>query len=298
MSTRRWRLGHVGICAAVLILVAACTIPTNTVDGSAVAQSDSGTPPPIVPTANALEAPPPSASSMLRDEFEAIASSYSGRLGMAYVPVGGGQVQVLGDWSTGVAWSTIKVPLAVAALRQVESSSLSSATSAIIDSDNGSAEDLWSSLGDPSSAALAVEQVLIDGGDGSTDVQENRVRSGYTPFGQTEWSLPSQAQFASELQCVDGGASVVELMHQISSDQSWGLGHIAGSAFKGGWGPAEDGSYLVRQLGIVDVADGFTAVAIAAEPESGSFSDGTVMLDVVAEMLADHPELLPYGRCA
>lgn len=298
MSTRRYRFGRVGASAAVLFLVAACTIPTNIVDGSPVAQSESVTPPPIVPTATVVEVPPPSASSVLRDQFEAIASSHSGRLGIAYMPVGGGQVQVLGDWSTGVAWSTIKVPLAVAALRQFESSNLPAATAAIIDSDNLSAEDLWSSLGDSSSAALAVEKVLIDGGDGSTDVQENRIRSGYTPFGQTEWSLAQQAQFASELQCVDGGASVVELMHQISSDQSWGLGHIAGSAFKGGWGPAEDGSYLVRQLGIIDVADGFTAVAIAAEPESGSFADGTVMLDVLAEMLANHPELLPYGTCA
>ncbi|WP_139279964.1 hypothetical protein [Rhodococcoides yunnanense] len=213
------------------------------------------------------------------------------------MPVGGGQVQVLGDWSTGVAWSTIKVPLAVAAMRATGSAELPSATSAIINSDNGAAEELWAGLGDPSAAAAAVEQVLLDGGDTSTNVQPERIRPGYTPFGQTEWSLAQQAQFSSELQCVDTGSAVVDLMRQISSDQSWGLGRIPDSAFKGGWGPDENGGYLVRQLGIIEVADGFTAVAVAAEPDSGSFYDGTVMLDAIAEMLGRNTDSLPYGTC-
>ncbi|OZC49073.1 hypothetical protein CH289_18000 [Rhodococcus sp. RS1C4] len=289
--------------AALLVLVSGCTSPSISLDGRAVAQQESNSieapPPTVAPTEFAAPVPlPPNGAMVLRAEFDRVASTYSGRLGLAYIPVGGGQVQVLGDWSTGVAWSTIKVPLAVAALRASASNGLSSATSAIVNSDNAAAENLWASLGDATSAASAVEQVLTDGGDAATDVQDTRIRDGYTPFGQTDWSLVQQAQFSSELQCVDTGPTVVELMHRVSSDQSWGLGRLPGSAFKGGWGPSDDGSYLVRQLGILEVAGGYTAVAIAAESASGSFYDGITMLDALAEMLGAHSDLLPFGRCA
>ena len=291
------------MAAVVVVSLTGCTIPTSTVEGHAVAERapkavvDSA--PPLVPAEPRIDTPlPASGARVIRDEFATVSTAHPGRLGLAYMPVGGGQVQLLGDWSSGVAWSTIKVPLAVAAMRSSGSTELSSATSAIVYSDNAAAEDLWTSLGDAPAAAAAVEQVLLDGGDPSTGVQKERIRSGYTSFGQTEWSLAHQAHFASELQCVDFGAAIVELMQQISSDQSWGLGRIPGAAFKGGWGPGEDRSYLVRQLGIIDVADGFTAVAIAAEPDSGSFDDGTAMLDAVAEMLGSNTNSLPYGTCA
>lgn len=290
------------MAAVVVMSLTGCTIPTSTVEGSAVAERapeavvESTTP--LVPAEPRIHLPlPASGAQVIRDEFATVATAHPGRLGLAYMPVGGGQVQVLGDWSSGVAWSTIKVPLAVAAMRASGSAELPSATSAIVESDNAAAEDLWASLGDAPTAAASVEQVLLDGGDPSTVVQKEPIRSGYSSFGQTDWPLARQTQFASELQCVDFGAAIVELMKQISPHQSWGLGRIPGAAFKGGWGPGEDGSYLVRQLGIIDVADGSMAVAIAAEPDSGSFDDGTVMLDAVAEMLASNTSSLPYGRC-
>lgn len=290
------------MAAVVVVSLTGCTIAPSTVEGHPVAERAPeavvDSPIRVVPVEPSIDLPlPASGAQVVHDEFASVATAHPGRLGLAYMPVGGGQVQVLGDWSSGVAWSTIKVPLAVAALRAGGSTELSSATSAIVESDNAAAEDLWTSLGDAPTAAAAVEQVLLDGGDPSTVVQKERIRSGYTSFGQTDWSLAQQAQFASELQCVDFGAAIVELMQQISPDQSWGLGRIPGAAFKGGWGPGEDGSYLVRQLGIIDVADGSMAVAIAAEPDSGSFDDGTVMLDAVAEMLGSNTSSLPDGTC-
>ncbi|WP_139279839.1 hypothetical protein [Rhodococcoides yunnanense] len=122
---------------------------------------------------------------LLRDEFESVAAQFDGALGMAYMPVGGGQVHALGDWSTGVSWSTIKVPLAIAALRNDGSGASAAAAAAIMNSDNGAADALWQSLGGSASAAAAVEQILLEGGDDGTVVQPEKTREGFSAFGQS-----------------------------------------------------------------------------------------------------------------
>jgi hypothetical protein len=59
-------------------------------------------------------------------------------------------------------------------------------------------------------------------------------------------------------------------MGEIAGDQQWGLGTIANTRFKGGWGPSEAGANLVRQIGVLQIA----------------------------EWLRDHAAALPAGRCA
>lgn len=55
---------------------------------------------------------------------------------------------VLGDWNVGPAWSTIKVPLVMAALRQTTAPKLTSdMIKTIRDSDNAAAERIWDALG-------------------------------------------------------------------------------------------------------------------------------------------------------
>ncbi|MDV8022177.1 hypothetical protein [Rhodococcus sp. IEGM 1330] len=100
----------------------------------------------------------------LAAEFGALESTAGGPIGLALVPVGGGPPTVLGTWTSGVAWSTVKVPLAVAALRRGGDAALADATAAIESSDNAAAEALWGSLGDSAAAAAAVESVLRQGG--------------------------------------------------------------------------------------------------------------------------------------
>jgi hypothetical protein len=75
------------------------------------------------------------------------------------------------------------------------------------------------------------------------------------------------------------------------------LGHIHGTQFKGGWGPSTSGKYLVRQIGVLTTPAGKIAVAIAAEPASGSFDDGTHDLDEVTTWLSQHLGALPVGQC-
>jgi hypothetical protein len=294
IDRRRRYLGSAVLSLA--LVLAACTI--GEVDGEPVAQPPSTEVAVTEPPGPIEEIPvPPSVESILRSEFGAVAEQFDGSLGMAYIPVGGGQVHALGDWSTGVAWSTIKVPLAIAALRNDQLGTADAAAAAIRNSDNSAAESLWQSLGGSTSAAAAVEKVLLEGGDDGTAVQPERKRDGFSAFGQSEWTITRQAQFASEIPCLDMGPEVVELMGRVSPDQRWGLGRIDGAAFKGGWGPDEQGGYLVRQLGIIEVPGGYTALAVAAEPTSGSFHDGIAMVDAVATMLGANPELLPFGQC-
>jgi hypothetical protein len=83
----------------------------------------------------------------------------------------------------------------------------------------------------------------------------------------------------------------------VLSSQAWGLGSTeAGARFKGGWGPGTDRRYLVRQMGVLDPAEGHQLVVAAAViPNDGSFASGTAMLDRVAAWLVDHAGSLARG---
>ena len=200
--------------------------------------------------------------------------------------------------STGVAWSTSKVPLAIAALRGPGGASLAaSVNQAIIESDNSAADTLWRSLGGGTTAANKVDSVLREGHDTATQTQGQVVRPPYSAFGQTQWSLQNQATFTAGLPCIPDSGPVLTMMGNISGSQQWGLGVIPSARFKGGWGPGASGGYLVRQLGIVIAPGGLVAIAIATEPSSGSFNDGTQILSQVANLIQRHTAELPAGSC-
>jgi len=195
-------------------------------------------------------------------------------------------VASFGTWSAGVAWSTIKVPLAIAA-RRTGSDSVELMSKTITQSDNAAAEQLWSQLGDPVAAAKQVQAVIRDAGDTATVVESRRLRHGYTAFGQTHWSLVRQAQFAARLPRVADSSPVVDLMRNLATDQRWGLA-AKGHASKGGWGPGIHGEYLVRQFAIVPTASGPVGVALAAEARDGAFETGVDVINKLADWLADH----------
>ncbi|PXX54084.1 hypothetical protein DFR70_12565 [Nocardia tenerifensis] len=241
---------------------------------------------------------------MSADETRSLASSFAsygatlrGTVGLAYAPVGGARVVALGDWTGGVAWSTSKVPLAIAALRAAPEAAKSDVVQAITRSDNAAAERLWSMLGSPAVAAAAVAAVLGEAGDTGTRVQSRRVRPEYTAFGQTEWSTARQALFTAHLPCLEAGVEVLALMRTLDPGHRWGLARLAGAAAKGGWGPDAEGAHLVRQLGVVSNGSGWTAVVLGARPASGSFADGVALLDRLTEWVAAHLRRLPAGRC-
>lgn len=287
MSTNAVRGLLAGIAATATLALAGCTIPVA--DQGTV--SETTAPAPASATGTAAPAPMPDGFS---SAFDAFAAGLTGTAGIAVGPVGGGDVQVAGAWTGGSAWSTIKVPLAIAAQETSGGGLSDAAYNAITASDNESAEQLWSALGDPEDAALAVEGVLQRFGDPATVVPSTRERQEYSIFGQTDWSLADQARFGAALPCRGEAAEAYALMGQISSDQLWGLGVIPNAHFKGGWGPGPSGGYLARQLGVIDTPTGRLAVAIGAETQ-GSFEDGVALLDEVAAWISANPTLLPAG---
>ena len=245
---------------------------------------------------------PPTASirppTTLATEFTQLENTLHAKMGIALEAIGSARVPLTwGDWQEGPAWSTVKVPLVIAAYRQANPPRVTDLMrAAITESDNAAAESLWAQLGDPATAAQKVQQVLQETGD-PTIVESRKLRPEFTAFGQTMWSLVNQIRFTAGAFCNSAHDPIFGLMGQVEPNQTWGIGAIPGAEFKGGWGPSPVGKYLVRQIGVLTTPSGKIAVAIAAEPVSGSFDDGTHDLGEVAKWLSDHFGALPAGQC-
>ncbi len=239
-------------------------------------------------------------SGSLRGGFDALVATLpvqSARsVGVVIAPIGASEPPiVLGSWTAGPAWSTMKVPLSEAALRQ-DPGVLATVRSALTVSDNAAAESLWATLGSGTTAAAKVDAVLAAHGDSATRTQAVRVRPPYTPFGQTTWALVDQVRFAQDIACSPQSQTVVSIMGQVTSSQRWGLGSLPLANFKGGWGPDASGRYLVRQFGIVTIGGKRVAVAVAVEPRDGSFGSGTAALSSIARWLGSQ-DLPGPGHC-
>lgn len=228
--------------------------------------------------------------------FASVEAARGGALG-ASVVTAHGRVIELGTWRTGAAWSTAKVPLAIAVTRadggQLSPSDGVAVSAAIQRSDNDAAATLWQRLGSGTASATAVQDVLRDAGDGRTTVPPAPPRPGYSAVGQTQWSLTDQASFALRLTSLRGSDATLAAMRDIAPEQRWGLGRLGVvSAFKGGWGPGEDGGYLARQFGVASSSGGPAGVAVAART-AGGFGDAIAGTDaaagVVAQVLAELP---------
>jgi hypothetical protein len=221
-----------------------------------------------------------------RARFQALESDLRGEVGLALSPVGAGEaVEELGTLRGGVAWSTIKVPLALAvAARAPTPRDEELIDASLTVSDNDASLALWHRLGTPEVAAGAVQEVLAAVGDSSTSVEQNVLRPGFTPFGQTQWSLKAQVRLMAALPGLPHADAIRARLRRIVPEQRWGLGVLGEEVeLKGGWGPDPDGRHVVRQIGIA----GPLAVALAAIPADGSFESGTDMVDRLAQWLGE-----------
>lgn len=220
---------------------------------------------------------------------------YDGAAAIAVAGMGGA-----GE-TTVAPWSTAKVPIAIAALRK-DPSLQGAMTQAIQHSDNAAAETLWGSLGSPEQAAEATSAVIREGSS-SARVESQVVRPGFSSFGQSDWSLSAQADFASHLRCIRGSEPVVSAMGNIGNGGGYGLGTIPGAIFKGGWGPNAAGAYGLRQFGLIPKSEGtgsgsgYVAVAIAVESPDGSYEAGQAELTAAAEFLRSKVDTLPEAAC-
>jgi hypothetical protein len=217
----------------------------------------------------------------------------------------GRRIERTGALQAGVAWSTSKVPIAMAVIArsgaQAQAGDLSQAISA---SDNAAAMRLWATLGGDGAAAAAVDEQLRQAGDRRTLIEARLLRGAeYTPFGQTRWTLGDQVRFVAGMPCLVAGAEVLGLMDQVVAAQRWGLGAAGVNAqFKGGWGPGSEpgagGGYFDRQMGVITIAGTPLAVAIASLPADGTHATGTRNLTTVARWLVAHADVRGLPRRA
>ena len=250
------------------------------------------------PGSERVRPPNPTAGGMLLSaadgrSFARFAASLPGAEGLAVSAVGVGRpVQRLGSIATGIAWSTSKVPVAMAAV-DAGVADPGDLTAAITASDNEAAMRLWQALGGGAKAARAADAELRAAGDTTTRIEPRTLRAGLTPFGQTDWALAAQARFTAGMTCLASGAKVLALMGRVVADQRFGLGSAGVRAqFKGGWGPGSrpgrSGGYLDRQMGVMVIAGKPVAVAIASLPSDGSDATGRRNLTRLARWVARH----------
>lgn len=238
------------------------------------------------------------------ESFAKLQRKLGGQIGLAVSPLGKGQrVESVGSLTRAIAWSTSKVPVAMAVVAAGGADRRAGdLRAAITASDNAAAERLFASLGSPATAAAAATRQVSLAGDARTKIQSRRLRGGFTPFGQTSWPVADQARFVAGMPCTKAGPAILKLMGQTVSGQRWGLGAIDRSAaLKGGWGPGSepgvDGGYIDRQMGIVHVGGRRVAVSMISRPADGSHETGTRNLSAIARWLKD-PGHLDVGGVA
>ncbi len=288
----------VGLAAA----LSGCTIGAAGVNGSSASTTAPFVAPFSAPTfdpssstsASASSSGPVVPSALLASDFAKLLGQTNATVGLAFAPVGGrGPVEAFGAVGD-VAWSTSKVPLAIAAgaLGPAHDADIANA---IIESDNAAAQRLWDALGGGAVAAGAVQKVIAEAGDTTTRVQPTVTRPGFTAFGQTEWTYRNEAVFVAHLPCMQPAHKVLTLMQNVAADQHWGVQTMDGSAVKGGWGPTTDGQYYVRQMAVISTGSGQVGVAMGTV--APTFAAGQQVLDEVGLWVREHGAELPGGKC-
>ncbi|AGP31808.1 serine hydrolase [Corynebacterium terpenotabidum] len=229
--------------------------------------------------------------------IDRIADKYDVTLGVSLRD--DGEVVHAGELQEIRSWSTTKVPVAIAAVRKATDNDTLDLISddlewALTMSDNDAAMRLWYTLGSWQQGSAAITEVMEETGD-PTDAVAAESASDYTGFGDIHWTLDNQVTFANRMSCLDGAEPVLDEMGQVVPVHRMGLGALAGARFKGGWGPEDDGTYLLREFGLVGEENRQVPIAIAVVPDDGSDTTArealeafALALEPVIDDVADH----------
>jgi beta-lactamase class A len=206
--------------------------------------------------------------------------------GSAIGRLSGGPLESAGELASIRSWSTMKVPVIVAAMQEGRAQQ-EAVEAAITRSDNDAALFVWEELGgDDTARASRVDAVLRQAGDDATSVVDVPDPRGFSPFGRTVWSLAGAATFyrslaTGELLSPTDTDLILDAMGRVVADQRWGVGAAAWDAapplrFKGGWGPSESdsGGHEVLQVGLIGEGEDGVVIAIAATaPDHGAATE-------------------------
>ena len=259
-----YRLGVSLLAALTLFTVSACSSDPETEKASAPATAS--------PAPN-----PDSVRTQLDRAVDKAARKYHAKVGVA---ISAGDVTIaVGDKGKGPVWSTIKVPIAIAALKDGADKSL--VDLAIKESDNDAAYSLWSQVQwHEGSADKAVEELLEDYGS-HADIHD-------TAFGYSTWSLKDQAVFGAELPCIEEAGYVHKVLKDIVSWQKIGLSKEKRTRAKSGWGLDEDDNeYTYRQFGVHEVAGKRVGVALSVVTDGEDYAKAEPAVKYLAHELVD-----------
>jgi hypothetical protein len=279
----RWIIGPVLL--VILAVVVTVLIVTGRDDGGAEAQDAQDAQADSRDTLDTLD------SERIPDEIdrivEEVSRSYDASLGVSLKS--DGEVLHAGELQEVRAWSTTKVPVAIAAQQHAEDNGTTGyiaddITAAMTMSDNDAAMRLFTSLGSWQQGSAALTEVLKETGD-PTDAVAAESEPDYTGFGDIHWTLDDQVTFADRMACLDGSEPVLDEMGQVIAVHRMGLGVLPGARFKGGWGPENDGTYVLREFGLVGEKDRQVPVAIAVVPDDGLDSTAREAAQALAEAL-------------
>lgn len=245
---------------------------------------------------------------LTKEELAQARALWGSRVGLAVVGLDGGLVAGFEGQGVPYAWSTTKLLLVTQLL--IESSgpegiptSLSySVERALTASDNESAAEVnaWlkSRYGGPERTAERLTEVLREAGDKRTTIRAGQEEN--SNYGLSQWDVQSQARFFSELSrgCVLDPRStgfLLGVLGQVVQEQSWGLGGVGATSFKGGWGAKSgESAFQVRQVGLVRAPDGNEYVlAISVWPSAETYEDGQVLVAEVANWAVANIESAP-----
>ena len=243
-----YSLGVSLLAVLTLFTVSACSSDPETEKASAPATAS--------PAPN-----PDSVRTQLDRAVDKTARKYHAKVGVA---ISAGDDAIAGDKGKGPVWSTIKVPIAIAALKDGADKSL--VDLAIKESDNDAAYSLWSQVQwHEGSADKAVEELLEDYGS-HADIHN-------TAFGYSTWSLKDQAVFGAELPCIEEADYVHKVLKDIVSWQKIGLSKEKRTRAKSGWGLDEDeNEYTYRQFGVHEVTGKRVGVALSVVTDGEDYA--------------------------
>lgn len=265
--------------AAIPLTVMGCTNPECLIDKAEDALQ------PSIAQIQTAQARGPVSHDDLAAAVKKVDAQFGGKSGIAVFD--GDSMQSAGVTGGYPAWSTSKVPIAIAA-EQKGTATLDLLNKAITYSDNAAAQQLWASLGDSVAAGEAAEKVLAEGGDNQTVYPSTHPRPGYTFFGQLDWTLENQARFSYNLPRIKGAAPVIKAMMTPDPAQQYGLRTLPGTAMKGGWGPDKTGAYDVLQIGRTNLHGHEVGIAIYAHPDAGTYEDAQRALTALVDEVARH----------
>lgn len=285
-----------GARAAAGLALAVAMTASGCAGGAGTTPSPSTTSPSPSRTRSPSPTPTPTPRPSLQAQLSSLVKQASPVSLQVVVSGAGSSMVSVGSVATPTAWSTIKVPIAIAAL-QNGSAKMDDVEQAITISDNDAAIRLWNGLGSGEGAADDVQALLAAHGDPHTVVLPDPKVNADEHFGSTRWQAGDQAQFANWLACTTDRSAVTvrSYMSKIDPSQQFGLASIHPSMVKAGWGGEDSGQYTVRQMGVLPHGGGYTVVTFIAQGPSEASVESTV--DVVGKWFSARTSQLPVRRC-